>query len=61
MVTRRTASFYLWLYGEEFRSNGVNLGWALFLDGVAGFYAVIATVSNSLGMKIPFGKPFVQP
>lgn len=36
-------------------------GWALFLDGVVGFYAVIATVSNSLGMKLPFGKPFVQP
>lgn len=36
-------------------------GWALLLDGVVGFYAVIATVSNSLGMKPPFGKPFVQP
>lgn len=41
-------------------SNLFN-GWALFLDGVVGFYAVIATVSNSMGMNLPFGKPFVQP
>ena len=36
-------------------------GWALFLDGVVGFYAVIATVSNSMGMNIPMGKPFRAP
>ena len=34
-------------------------GWALFLDGVVGFYAVIATVSNSMGLLLPLGKPFV--
>ena len=34
-------------------------GWALFLDGVVGFYAVIATVSNSMGLSFPLGKPFV--
>lgn len=33
-------------------------GWALFLDGVVGFYAVIAGVSNSMGMSMPLGKPF---
>ena len=36
-------------------------GWALFCDGVVGFYAVIATVLNSLGLNIPMGKPFRAP
>ena len=35
-------------------------GWALFLDGVVGFYAVIATVLNSLGYNLSFGKPFLS-
>ena len=44
-------------------SPALNLfnGWSLFADGVVGFYAVIATILNSLGMNLPFGKPFVQP
>ena len=35
-------------------------GWALFMDGVVGFYAVIATILNSLGYHLPFGKPFAS-
>ena len=35
-------------------------GWALFLDGVVGFYAVIATILNSLGYNLSFGKPFLS-
>lgn len=34
-------------------------GWALFADGVVGFYAVIATVLNSLGFQLSMGKPFI--
>lgn len=36
-------------------------GWALFCDGVVGFYAVIAIVLNSLGLNVPMGTPFCAP
>lgn len=37
--------------------NIIN-GWALFFDGVAGFYSVMATVLSFVGVTIPCGKPF---
>lgn len=63
LFLRRVWRTELWLDGAGHLQAAFNLfnGWALLLDGVVGFYAVIATVSNSLGMKPPFGKPFVQP
>jgi hypothetical protein len=39
--------------------NIVN-GWALFADGVVGFYSVIATVLSFVGVNIPCGKPFFK-
>lgn len=37
--------------------NVVN-GWALFCDGLVGFYSVIAGVLSFVGLSIPCGKPF---
>lgn len=39
--------------------NLIN-GWALFLDGTVGFYAVMAAVLSFCGVTIPTGKPFFQ-
>lgn len=39
--------------------NIIN-GWALFFDGVAGFYSVIATCLSFAGVTIPCGKPFFK-
>lgn len=37
--------------------NLIN-GWALFLDGVAGMWTVMATVLSFTGVTVPCGKPF---
>lgn len=39
--------------------NSIN-GWALFFDGVVGFYSVIATSLSFVGVTIPCGKPFFK-
>lgn len=36
-------------------------GWALFCDGVVGFYSVISTVIGAFGINLPLGKPFYTP
>lgn len=45
-----------------FLPSSFNLfnGWALFMDGVVGFYAVIATILNTFDYHLPFGKPFIS-
>ncbi|MFP3155922.1 hypothetical protein LQZ18_16175 [Lachnospiraceae bacterium ZAX-1] len=35
-------------------------GWALFFDGVVGFYSVIATVLSFCGVILPLGQPFIK-
>ena len=42
-------------------SSNLFNGWALFADGVVGFYSVIATVNTALGINLPMGKPFLAP
>lgn len=39
--------------------NIIN-GWALFCDGLVGFYSVIATVLSFVGVSVPCGKPFFK-
>ena len=39
--------------------NIIN-GWAMFLDGLAGFWGVIGIQLNSVGIHFPLGKPFKE-